>query len=234
MKKTAVLIHGAGGGGWEYTLWEPVFRKAGWRTLAPDLVPAASGLEQTQLSDYVGQVLAAVPKDAAPLVFIGASMGGLLALAAAAQRKPAALVLVNSVPPKGVPWPRTESKPSPPVVRWANGPLQETRDSMPDSDEKTIQFAWKRWRDESGAVLNTLHAGVELPNPSCPTLVVIGERDTDIPPETSVALATRLHADLHRYAGMSHVGPLLSTRAPEVAAATERWLTVATTRENRR
>ncbi|WP_309722257.1 alpha/beta fold hydrolase [Armatimonas sp.] len=224
MKKTTIFLHGAGGGGWEWFLWEPIFRKAGWRTLAPDLMPATSGLEHTQLSDYVGQAIATIPKDASPLIFIGASMGGLLALAAAAQRKPTALVLVNSVPPKGVSWPRAESKPAPPVVHWANGPLQETRDSMPDSDEKTIQFAWKRWRDESGAVLNTLHAGVELTNPGCPTLVVIGERDTDIPPETSLALATRLRADVHRYAGTSHVGPLLGKRALEIATATEHWL----------
>lgn len=225
MKKTVVFVHGAGGGGWEWFLWEPVFRKAGWRTIAKDLLPTAGGLEKTQLSDYVSQVSASVSKDASPLVLVGASMGGLIALAAAQQHKPAALVLINSVPPKGVPWPRPDSKPSPPVVRWANGPLQETRDSMPDSDEKTIQFAWKRWRDESGAVLTALHAGVDLPNPTCPTLVVISEKDTDIPPETSLALATRLHADVYRYVDMSHVGPLLGKRATEVAQATEHWLT---------
>ena len=60
--------------------------------------------------------------------------------------------------------------------------------------------------------------------PSCPALVVIGAEDKDIKPETSVALVEQLHADVHLYAGASHVGPLLGRRAVEIATSAESWL----------
>ena len=149
-------------------------------------------------------------------------MGGLLALKMAEIVQPTALVLVNSVPPAGVGTPRT-SKNYPAVVRWANGPLAETRSALFDSDEATIQWAWPRWRDESGAVLNAMAAGLPMQPPPCPTLVVLSEQDSDIPYQTGLALATWAGADLLLYHGMSHVGPLLSRRAGEVAQMVVTW-----------
>ena len=32
-KPLAVMVHGAGGGGWEYFLWEPVFERAGYEVI---------------------------------------------------------------------------------------------------------------------------------------------------------------------------------------------------------
>jgi pimeloyl-ACP methyl ester carboxylesterase len=220
---TVVMIHGAGGGGWEYDYWAAEYRKAGWTVVAKDLVPAKGGLEKTAFADYVQQVKGWAAKARRPLVLVGASMGGALALKAAEDLKPDALILVNSVPPKGL-WDREQAKPNPPVVKWAGGPLQDTRDSMPDSDEKTILWAWKKWRDESGAVMDELRAGIETRKPDCPVLVVIGAKDADIPPAVSLKVADRFKADVFQFAGMSHVGPLMSTRAREVAQDTLRWL----------
>ncbi|MDX1932156.1 MAG: alpha/beta hydrolase [Capsulimonadales bacterium] len=220
--RTAVLIHGAGGGGWEFDLWLPVFEKAGVRPVVFDLVPAKGGPESTTFDDYVEQVRAQVPRTGR-FALIGASLGGILSLKVAEQARPAALVLVNSVPPAGV-GPPNPSPPYPEIVRWANGPLEETRLAMPDSDEATIQKAWKRWRDESGTVLNAITKKIPVRKPACPTLVVIGAEDTDIRPTTSVALADWAKADVLRYAGMSHVGPLLGRRAPEVAGTIVQWL----------
>jgi pimeloyl-ACP methyl ester carboxylesterase len=154
---------------------------------------------------------------------MGASMGGVLALKAAEQVHPAALVLINSVPPAGV-GPPNPLPPYPPIVRWANGPIEETRTAMPDSDEATIQTAWRRWRDESGTVMNTMLKKVIAQKPTCPTLVVLGAKDTDIRTSTGLSLAEWAGADVHLYTGMSHVGPLLSRRAPEVAEAILQWL----------
>lgn len=217
-KPVAVMIHGAGGGGWEYDKWRPVFTRAGYEVVAKDLVPVKGGYEKTRLEDYVKQVVAWCPKDR-PVVLIGASMGGMLAQLAASRVKTKAVVLVNSTSPES-----KGKRTLPPVVRWANGPLKDTRDSMPDSDEKTILWAWKKWRDESGAVMEALSAGPQVPPFKAPVLVVIGQNDTDIPPEKSRRLAARYKADLHEYQSMSHVGPLLSTRAEEVAGSVVAWL----------
>ncbi|GAB4453089.1 MAG: hypothetical protein OHK0029_05180 [Armatimonadaceae bacterium] len=218
----AVMVHGAGGGGWEYDLWKPVWEKAGWKVIAPDLQPAKGGLSETTFTDYQHQVRKWCPSSRR-IVLVGASMGGILALSVAKDVQPAALVLVNSVPPAVV-GPERAAKPYPEIVRWANGPLQETRDALPDSDEKTVQWAWKRWRDESGTVLNSLSRGINVPKPTVPTLAVLSEKDTDIPYTTGLKIAGWAGADIHLYHGMSHVGPLMSRRHTEVAEAILLWL----------
>ncbi|MEP0765813.1 MAG: alpha/beta fold hydrolase [Fimbriimonadia bacterium] len=222
-KPTVVMIHGAGGGGWEYDLWKPVFEKAGWNVTAPDLLPNEKGLAETTLDDYVAQVIELCRKHER-VVLVGASMGGMIALKAAEKILPAAVVLVNSSAPKGIPGREKPARGVPDIIRWAGGPIEDTRAAMPDSDEATIQKAWKLWRDESGKVIRELRDGVDVAKPTCPVLVVIGREDDTIPPEVSRRVAEAMGADVHEYAGMSHVGPLLSKRAAEVAAAVAAWL----------
>ncbi len=221
MSGTIVCIHGAGGGGWEYAKWDPIFRAAGYRVIANDLVPVAAGLADTHFDDYLAQVKAWPPVGASTIL-IGASMGGILALQAAEALNPAALVLVNSVPPAGVGAPRAV-KSYPSLIQWANGPLEETASALFDSDEATVQWAWPRWRDESGPVLQEIASGISVKPPAYPTLVVLGTEDTDIPYQSGLALAKWAGADVHLYHGMSHVGPLLSRRAEEVAQAIMLW-----------
>ena len=221
MQTTAIMIHGAGGGGWEYARWQPIFTAAGYGVIAKDLLPAEGGLLVTTFDDYCHQVSAWLSPQQR-VIPIGASMGGILALKVAEAIQPTALVLINSVPPAGVGALRTD-KSYPPIVQWANGPLEETRSALFDSDEATIQWAWPRWRDESGAVLNAIAAGISVQRPTCPTLVVLGEQDTDVPDQTGLALATWAGADVLRYHGMSHVGPLLSRRAEGVARMVMTW-----------
>jgi len=221
---TAIMLHGAGGGGWEYDKWKPVFEKAGWQVIARDLVPSSKGLAKTTLEDYMDQASVWVPKDRkGPLVVIGASMGGPIALRVAARLHASAVVLVDSVAPRGV-GPKPKSAKFPPIIQWANGPLKDTQDSMPDSDEATILWAWKRWRDESGLAMAELSSGPVCPVPTCPALVVLGRQDTDVPWPTGLAIAEWAHADTRVYAAMSHVGPLLSRRAQEVAGDVVAWL----------
>lgn len=221
----AIMIHGAGGGGWEWDKWKPVFEAAGWRVVAPDLVPVRAGIAATRFGDYVRQVTNWCAKHKGkPIALVGASMGGVLALKAAEVVRPFAVVLVNSAMPSGI-RPATENAvPYPTVIEWSKGTLKETRDAMPDSDEATIQKAFKRWRDESGGVLTELRAGITVKRPICPVLVLLGAKDTDIPPEHGRSLARLYDADVIEYAKMSHVGPLLGTRASEVARTVLQWL----------
>ena len=222
-KGVAVFVHGAGGGGWEWNKWVHEFKKAGWKCVHPDLVPASNGIALTGFDDYRKQVSAWIKKHRKyPLVIVGASMGGVLALKANEEFQPDALVLVNSVSPKGIG--NHKTKVFPPVVEWSKGTFKETQDSMPDSDTETIQFAYKHWRDESGAVLTAISEGISVDQPICPLLVILGDRDSDVPNAVGTEMAKQFMGDLKIYSGMSHVGPLLGTRAPEVALDTLAWL----------
>ncbi len=222
-RPTVLMVHGAGGGGWEYRFWQEELKGQGWKTLAPDLMPAPAGLAETTLDDYVNQVVKLGKKEGR-VVLVGASMGGPIVLRAAASLKPVAIVLVNPVPAKGTPgWPKAPAE-FPDVVRWAGGSLKDTQDCLPDGDESVIRWAWKLWRDESGQAMRSLYAGVECPRPSSPVLMVIGREDGDVPPATSRSFAQMLGADVFEYAGMSHVGPLLGKRSREVSGAVGRWL----------
>lgn len=219
-KPVAVMVHGAGGGGWEYKFWKPVFEKAGYRVVAPDLKPVDGGYEKTTFADYVAQIEKAAGKN--PAVLIGASMGGVLVLKAAESLHPKAMILVCSTSP-AMANPEIGEK-YPPVIRWKGGPYKDTVASMPDSDEATRRYAHPRWRDESGAVLNAISAGVRTAKPGCPVLCVIPEADDTIAPARQQELAKWCSADTLRFQGMSHVGPLLSTRGGEVAALAAQWL----------
>ena len=226
-----LCVHGAGGGGWEWGAWTRVFAARGFTTQAPDLEPVAAGLAATRFVDYREQLLLHwrdSTRAGTPGALIGASLGGLLALSAAAELGVAALVLVNPLPPAGV-VARLPGEAREAVVPWGRQrSLAATRRALPDADDATILHAFRRWRDESGAVLNEARAGIVVEPPRCPVLVLSSEHDDDVPPLASRALAVRLGADFESLRGISHVGPLLGTRAAAIANRVADWLAAHT------
>lgn len=221
---TVVCVHGAGGGGWEWAIWARVLAAYGFGVLAPDLSPVAAGLAETRFADYRAQVAAWCRAADAPCVLVGASLGGLLALAVAGEVDAAALVLVNPMPCAGVP-PVRAGHAHAGVVRWGRGrTLAGTRRALPDADDAARLHALRRWRDESGAVLDEAGAGIAVAPPGCPVLVLASGRDTDVPPATSRALAMRFDADFELVVQASHVGPLLGRSAATVAERAADWL----------
>lgn len=220
---TIVCVHGAGAGGWEWGIWARVFNVHGFDVIAPDLMPLAAGLAATEFADYREQVVAWCGASSARPVLVGASLGGLLALSAAEEVEPLALVLVNPVPPRGIPGMRARTWPA--IATWSRErSLGGTRGAMPDSDDAARMYAFRRWRDESGAVLNAAQNGIDCAVPRCPILVLASADDTDVPPATSRALATWLGADFELVQQASHVGPLLGRAAPRVAEGVCGWL----------
>ena len=219
-----VAVHGAGGGGWEWGIWARVLALRGFAVIAPDLMPSSRGIEKTSFMDYRSQVMDWCAGARSDVVLAGASLGGLLALAAAQRVKPVALVLVNPLPPAGV-LARPLYEPKPAVVPWARErSLAATRRAMPDADDAARLYALRRWRDESGAVLNEARDGIAVETPRCPTLLMASELDTDVPPAAARSLAVRLSADFRTIAGASHVGPLLGRTAADSAAQAADWL----------
>lgn len=219
-RRAAVFVHGAGGGGWEWESWARVLRAGGWRVFAPDLMPAPAGLAATTLADYRAQVagwLACARRESDRVAAIGASLGGLLVLLEGANAD--ARVLVNPMPPAGLP-----AAPSPAVVPWRQrASLAGTRRAIPEADDAAALFAFRCWRDESGAVLDAARAGVALPASGAPTLVTASRDDAEVPFEASAALATSLRAAFMPLPG-SHVAPLLGRDAPAIAALAAGWL----------
>jgi len=71
-------------------------------------------------------------------------------------------------------------------------------------------------------VLDEAAAGVALPRPRVPVLVIASDDDTDIPPATSQALAEAWSADFLATPG-SHVDPLLGRQAPALARHVLAW-----------
>ena len=224
VKPRAVFVHGAGGGGWEWAIWQRVFAAHGWRSVARDLLPVREGLTDTHLHDYAQQVEGWL-RDGADLrcdLLIGASLGGLLALAVARNIDAAALVLVNSLVPSNVE-PRPACRDYPEIVPWGSArSLSSTLRAMPDADDAARLLAFRRWRDESGAVLREAQE-TRLDAPSCPVLVIAGEADADVPVETSRALAHFCNGELFVLPGASHVGPLLGRDAARTAERCLGW-----------
>jgi alpha-beta hydrolase superfamily lysophospholipase len=220
---TAVFVHGAGGGGWEWAAWARVFDARGIAVLAPDLRPGPGGLAATSLADYTSQVSEwiATARLAAPgrrVVLVGASLGGLLAL----MNRPHAevLVLVNPMPPEGLPGTGDAAD----IVPWGrDASLAGTRRALPDADDLAALHAFRRWRDESGLALRQARAGMHCAEAATPALVMASADDTDVPAARSAALAASLGASLLHLPG-SHVGPLLGRQAAAAAAQAVEWL----------
>lgn len=217
------FLHGSGGGAWEWNVWARVFAARGLHVYAPDLQPSPRGLAATTLDDYIAQARVAVDAMPRPRIVVGASLGGLLALANASQAD--ALVLVNPLPPR--PW--QEALPAfskqGDIVPWAStASLGGTRRALFDADEATCIYAFRRWRDESATVLREARAGISLPLPSCPTLMIVSGKDEDVPENVSRTFADALNARVLYLPDASHVGPLLGRSAATVAEQAVDWL----------
>jgi len=220
--RAALLVHGAGGGGWEWNVWRGVLEAAGFQVAAPDLMPVRGDVAATCFQDYQAQVRAAQAALPRSRVLVGASLGGLLALDAAEGAD--AVVLVNPLPP--VPWHvDMPARDWPDVVPWRRAArLSGTREAMPDADDATTLFAFRHWRDESGAVLREAGRGVAAARPACPMLCVVSEHDDDVPPSITWAMAEAWGAEVLQAVSGSHVGPLLGREAAGVASQAVEWL----------
>lgn len=219
---SALLIHGAGGGAWEWNTWRGVLSAHGIEVHAMELLPVPAGLAATTLDDYLQQVRTALQRLPDPKVVMGASLGGLLAMQVADQAD--ALVLINALPP--APWHgRLPAREWSDIVPWQCGArLQGTRAALPDADDSSALFAFRHWRDESGRAMREACAGVEVARPPCPMLVIASTDDRDVPPGISRDIAQQWNATLLEAVAASHAGPLLGRQSPEFARQAVAWL----------
>ena len=217
-----LLLHGAGGGGWEWNAWRGAFEAAGIAVAALDLQPVAGGIAATRFADYESQAWAVLRGLPRPRAVVGASLGGLLALSVAADAD--AVVLLNPIPP--APWHAgLPPRDWPDLVPWRReARLVGTRRALPDADDASALYAFRHWRDESGGALREAYAGVDVSCPDVRMLCVASESDADVPAALTIALAHAWEAELWRLPGCGHAGPLLGRRAPALAVRVAQWL----------
>mgnify|MGYP002776987160 CR=1 FL=1 len=214
----ALLLHGAGGGAWQWGLWMPVLQAHGIHARAIDLPhrcsAAPSGWQDAL--DTASHALEALPR---PRVVAGASLGGLLAAACAPLAD--AAVLLNPLPPS--PWSRSLAPPTGDTRRWGtDARLASTRASLHDADPATALAAFRRWRDCPVRLLREARE-VVLERVDVPMRMLACDADADIPPDAMRAWARAWSMDIEEIGG-SHAGVLLGSGAAAHAARTAGWL----------
>ena len=218
----ALMVHGAGGGAWEWLIWQRVFEAASVLTHAFDLMPNGA-LAETNYSHYLAQLQEQVERFQ-PDLLIGASLGGLLAAeTSSATTSVRALILAAPMLKNGVAGMEVAS----PIKRWAHTTeLAKTARALPDADSAAIAFAHARWRDESASVLNTAYAGRNFSSSKIATLMLIAENDLDVSGADLRSWANTEQMDVHCVRGASHAGLLLGRYAASTAELAYRWAVV--------
>ena len=224
MRACILLVHGAGGGSWEWQVWQRVFSAQGITSHALNLQlyadeNADAGFTLTTYQYYLSQVEQAMRLTQARIL-IGASLGGLLAAEIAASSKPGALVLVAPIPKVGI----SRSTPIFPK-RWAaSADLSNTMRAMPDADAASVFYAHRHWRDESQHALGAAYAGRDFNDYSGATLMLLAQNESDLPNEVLRQWALDTAMDVQLVEGASHAGLLLGRHAATAAHSVLNWL----------
>ena len=223
-KPGVIMVHGGFCGGWAFDAFRQPFEAAGYDCLAPNLRGHGDGgkIVGVSMTDFARDIAALIEAQAEPPILIGHSMGGLVAMMAAAKAPVRALMLLAPSPPWGVAGASMEEAASA-LALHALGPfwLQAVEPdyasarlySLDRLDKADRQAAFARMTAESGRALwETLNwwldpfmtTSVAVDRIKAPALVAVGARDMIHPPATVRQTAERLKADFRVFDGMSH------------------------------
>ena len=196
-----LLIHGAGSGPWVFEGWVDSFSPAA--KLIP--VDLQDGIEVSRatMEDYVDQVVIAAGGIHDRPVLVGWSMGGLVAMMAAARLRASKLVLIE---------------PSPTAEIVGEHPEVEIPESGTYGAEVYGGLGGLSERPDSAVARAQRERGISIPELPFKTLVISGD---DFPEVRGSLLAARSHADEMYYAGYDHVRLV---RERKVRRAIAGWL----------
>src|SRR5215831_811256 len=178
-----ILVHGAANSARVWAFWQEELVRRGWSSHAIDLrghgASAPAELGTTRMADYA-DVVALARALREPPVLLGWSMGGLVALMAAAACRAAACVgLAPSAPARTL-----DSRV--PLRAGTFGPEEygivdrdpERQPAMADLDREERMVALESLGLESRLARDERKAGVVIGSAPCPILIVTGTADT--------------------------------------------------------
>jgi alpha-beta hydrolase superfamily lysophospholipase len=220
-----LMVHGIMGGSWYFAKWLEFFSARGAPAYAVNLCGhhgsrPVENFGRVSVMDYVSDVIDAAAgvrerHPGAPLVLVGHSMGGLVVQKAAESLAPAALVLLSTVPPRGIPllcWElfRREVKHAWPMLA-SRAIIADPKDvaelflNRVDPAEAKSFLDW--WTPASGRVGREISFGRIAVDPkriTCPVLVAAGAEDVAIPPRIQRKVALKYGGTFRVYEGHAH------------------------------
>lgn len=168
--RTLLVVHGAGSGPLVFEDWPRCLPAA--RFIAPDLQEDLDAARAT-MGDYAHRVEGAIEGAETPLLLVGWSMGGLVAMMAADTIRPDGIVLLE---------------PSPPAeVQGFQCQIPPIQSGTFDPEQVYGSFPYRfRARPESAVARTERARGISVPRLPCPSLVVSGAQ---FPEERGSAVA---------------------------------------------
>ena len=190
-----LLVHGAGSGPWVFGRWQDAFSDI--EVIAVDLQSGAD-VSRVSMTDYAHTVTGVGRALPPPVVLLGWSMGGLVALMAAEAIQPALVVLLE---------------PSPPSEVQGHDRHTQLRGGVFDPEEVYGRFPQGvPARPESQLARDERKRGISVPSLPCPSLVLWGDEFGD---ERGRRVA-RLYGSREMYVpGATHWDLVLDSRVPK-------------------
>jgi pimeloyl-ACP methyl ester carboxylesterase len=227
-----VLVHGAANSAIVWTLWQRELAARRWPSYAIELRGHGSStpcdLSSTSMSDYAADVCVAIDQLRQPCTLMGWSMGGLVAMMAAARRPDRAIAVIGLAPST----PASDAAPNAAALRTGEfGPEEDgiTSDDpdaqsvMPDLDREERLIALASLGRESRYARDERAAGIPIAGLPCPLLIATGSADAQWPRSRYEGLP--LSAQFVEAEGASHWGLVLSRSAvTSLAPVIDRWL----------
>jgi pimeloyl-ACP methyl ester carboxylesterase len=224
-----VLVHGAANSSAVWTYWAPLLVADGWPVHAIDLrghgANSTTSLVRTSMHDYLADVRQLLGQLRRRPVIIGWSMGGLVALMAAAEGLAHACIgLAPSTPARAidatVPLREGEFGPEEYGITCRNPDHQP---AMPDLDRDERIVALGSLGRESRYARDERQRGIVVETLPCPLSIVTGSEDRQWPRQRYDGL--HLPADYLIVDGASHWGLVLNRRAlAKIEPAVLDWL----------
>lgn len=167
-------------------------------------------------AEFLEDTLSAARQLPHPLLLVGHSLGGILALKVAEQRACQALVLLAPVPPRGI-LPLVRLRQLPPQLAQLTTVLTGGT-FYPSFRQASAMFMgripcsqrrdlYRRYTPDSGIALRSTYLPGIPVNPALltiPLLCLVGEEDATIPPRSVAQVAKRYGGDFRELPGHAH------------------------------